>query len=138
MKLTNTHKTFIAGATGALLVFGLLAGGAIASRQFGPHNREHAFEQRGGMTGGRGMGMHGQRPAKGVVQSITDKSIIIKDDDDTTTVTVNDATKFAKDQDEAKFSDIKAGDTLIAFGKLSDNKVTAKRIVINPDFTPGM
>ncbi len=140
MKLTNTHKSFIAGAGGALVVFGLLAGGAVAARQFGPHDRHQGFEQRGGMMGGRGAGMHQGRPTHGVVQSINDKAITIKDDEDnsTTTVTVTDSTKYTKDHTDAKLSDIKTGDTLVVFGKLSDNKVTATRIVINPDFTPGM
>lgn len=139
MKLTTTHKSFIAGAGGALLVFGLLIGGATAARQFGPHQRAEAFEQHGEMMGGRGIGMHQGRPVDGVVQSIDDKTIVIKDDDNnTTTITVSDATKYAKDQAEAKLSDIKTGDTIVVFGKLADNKVTAVRIVINPDFTPGM
>lgn len=137
MKLTNTHKTFIAGASGALVVFGLLAGGAVAARQFGPHGPEHAFERHGGMMGGRGIGMRGQRPANGVVQDINGKAIVIKDDENnTTTVTVDDSTKYSKDQAEAKLSDIKTGDTIIVFGKPVDNTVTAKRIIINPDFTP--
>ena len=137
MKLTNTHKSFIAGAGGAVVVFGLLAGGAAAARQFGPHQRAEGFEQRSSMMGGRGMGMHRAKPADGLVQSINDKTIVIKDDENnTTTVTVTDTTKYLKDQAEAKLSDIKTGDTLVVFGKSTDNKVTAARIIINPDFTP--
>lgn len=135
MKLTNTHKSLLAGAGGAAIVFTILAGGAMATHRLAPHHRPVGFEQAAGPMGDHGMGMRGMRPTGGTVQSINDKTIVVKDDDNnTTTIMVDDNTKYSKDRNDASLADIKTGDKIAVFGKLSDNKVAAKRIIINPDF----
>jgi len=141
MKLEKTDKrALLMGAAGATAAFGILVTGAIVVRLTIMPHRAIGSEGIGRPGGGFGMmankgGMHGMRPASGTVQSTNDKTIIIKDDDNnTTTITIDDNTKYSKDRADAKLSDIKTGDTIAVFGKLTDNKVTAKHVMINPDF----
>lgn len=126
------------GAAGAGIVIALFLGGIAVGYQFtGYHHSqaENALEMRGGF---RRIGMRGMHPESGEVTKIDGKILTIKSDDgETITVTTDDTTRFRHDQSDAKLSDIKTGDTIAIVGRVSDNKVTARAVIINPDFTPG-
>lgn len=141
MKLeTNDKKALLMGAAGASAVFGILL---ITGLVFRLTIMPHGSLGRGPIGGGRGgfgmmgdrEGMRGMRPVSGVVKTISGNTITIKDQDDQTiTVTVDGNTNYYKASNQAKLSDIKTGDALAVFGSLSDSKITATRVVINPDF----
>lgn len=138
------YKPILIGAAGALAVVFLIGGVVFGIHSLGkPANKQNQFGQFGGQDGGPGGGMggrgnfQGQRPTGGEFKSIDGSTITLTSQNgDTVTVTVNSDTQYTKDREDASLSDIKTGDTILVMGKQSDNKVTATRVIINPEFNP--
>lgn len=132
-------KPILLGAASGLVVFLLLGGVAVGVRAISqPHETRPYFNQTANGGFGNRSGMRGMRPTSGEVTKIDGKIITIKTtDSQSITVNTDDNTHFRKNQSDAQLSDIKTGDTLAVVGRLTDNQVTARAVIINPDFTPG-
>lgn len=105
-----------------VLMCGALAAGAAnmnaqdASAQGG--------QRRGGMRGGMGGGMMGGgSPVMGVVESVGDKSITVKDEDGNLwTIDQGENTRVRKEREPAKWADIAKGQAVVAFGMAEPGK----------------
>ncbi len=92
---------------------------------------------RGGGMGGGGMFMMGGNNARGKVTAISGNDITIKDEQGQVyKVETGPNTRIRKDREEAKFSDIHVGDTIVAGGNLDDQAKTVGAMfvmVLTPD-----
>ena len=96
-------------------------------QQFGRGTGEFGQNQR---FGGRGNSM---RPVTGEILSVDANSVTVKlQDGSSKIVNVSDTTQINK-ADKATVADLKAGETIAAFGTTnSDGSVTAQNIQLNP------
>lgn len=147
----------VAMAIGVLLVIAIIFGFGVAvglhkarfSENFG-RNYEHNFmgsrfnekSGRGGMMGGRSGfmgGMMNQFEGKdlrnghglaGVIISIADNNIIVKDrDNKENTITVNDNTMIKSQRDDLKISDLKVNDQIVIMGNPGDTGVVNASLI---------
>jgi hypothetical protein len=90
---------------------------------------------RGGMMGGlvdkfEGKGLRNAHGLAGVVMSITDNNIVVKDrDNKENTVTVNDQTLIKNGREDWKIADLKTGDQLVIMGTPGDNGVVNATLI---------
>jgi preprotein translocase subunit YajC len=110
----------------ALCVAGWAQGPDNAPPPDQPQGRQESGGQRGGRRGGPGL--------IGEVTAISGNTITVKTmDGNTATVNVTDQTRFRKDRQDAKLTDVKVGDNVFVRGqKGSDGSVQAEMVAVPP------
>lgn len=79
-------------------------------------------QRRGGMRG-QGGGMMGGPRVMGVIQSVSDKSITVKDEEDNIwTIDAGDNTRVLKEREPAKWADLTKGQAVVAMGMAEPGK----------------
>ena len=132
--LNNTHKSLLAGASGALIaIFFVLGSFGVVRAMHGPGGRDGIRYGAPTMTQGVGeyRGMRGGPNLGGEITKIDNDTITLKGmDAQVITVTVNDKTTYHKADSDAKLSDLKVGDKVMIRGEVKTVTVDADSIGI--------
>jgi preprotein translocase subunit YajC len=114
----------------AILLALCVAGWAQGSNNTPPPGQPQGQQEGGGQRGGRrgGPGLMGE------VTAISGNTITVKTmDGNAATVNVTDQTRFRKDRQDAKLTDVKVGDNVFVRGqKGSDGSVQAEMVAVPP------
>jgi hypothetical protein len=142
--MKNKNTMMIAAAVLIIVAAagGFFGGMAYQKNQFSPFGMmgQNDFRQGGGNFAGRsGQNGQGIRPVSGQIVSVGNNTMTVKLNDGSTKIVILSAGTAINKAATASASDLKAGETVAAFGTVNpDGSVTASNIQLNPIQRGGM